>query len=232
VRHFKVMPPLRAILFDFNGVIADDELAHFIAFQQALGENELSITKEQYYGAYLGMDERNCLRMLLEKDATSLERRILERKADLFERYSRCCKPPLFPGVIEFVKEAGRCYRLAIATGGQRRQVLFALKDTPIERDFAVMVSAEDTTVGKPDPQIYRLTLERLNLTSADNHLIKPDECLVIEDSLAGIQAGLAAGMKVGAVATTYPAERLAGAHLTVPCLTRAALGKLEKLFQ
>jgi len=134
---------LRAIIFDFNGVLADDETPHFLAFQQALAEDGLALTKEAYYGIYLAMDERNCAAALLESaggghDLARL-RRIMERKATLFQAYTATHKPPLFEGVVEFVKQAGARYRLAIASGGRREQIEFALRETPIEKDFTVL---------------------------------------------------------------------------------------------
>src|SRR5881628_3447665 len=82
------IPALRAIIFDFNGVIADDEPTHFLAFQQALAEDGVALTKEEYYGTYLGMDERTCAGALLEaitgrRDPGRVQR-IAERKAVLF----------------------------------------------------------------------------------------------------------------------------------------------------
>ena len=83
---------IRAILFDFNGVIANDETPHLLCFQQALAEASLTLSTEDYYDAYLGMDERTCARMLLEqRDGTCDERalfRIGERKAELFPAYA------------------------------------------------------------------------------------------------------------------------------------------------
>src|SRR6059036_3892593 len=115
---------LRAIIFDFNGVIADDETTHFLTFQQALQEDGLALTKEDYYGAYLGMDERNCATALVDsvigtQDPVRIQK-ILERKAVLCRDYTTTHKPQLFPGVVEFVKRAGERYRLAIASGGTR----------------------------------------------------------------------------------------------------------------
>ena len=109
---------LRAIIFDFNGVIADDETPHLLSFQQALQEDGLTLTKENYYGAYLGMDERNCATALVESvtgtgDPVRIGR-ILERKAALFTDYTATHKPQLFPGVVKLVKRAGERYRLAI----------------------------------------------------------------------------------------------------------------------
>jgi len=212
---------IRAIIFDFNGVIADDETPHIVCFQQALAEHGLTLTKEEYYGAYLGMDERTCTRLLLTaRDGICDDRtlqQIMERKADLFHIRTATHKPPLFSGVVEFVQAAAPAYRLAIATGGRRLQIDAALAGTPLENIFELIVSAEDCPVGKPDPSIYRVTCERLNAKGSST--IAPAQCLVIEDSLAGIRSGKAAGMRVLAVATTYPIEKLRDADLAVPTL-------------
>ena len=203
---------IRAILFDFNGVIADDETPHFLCFQQALAEAGLTLNKDEYYGAYLGMDERTCAKILLEQrdglcDEAQLGR-IAERKAALFRAHTAHHKPLLFPGIVDFVKAARMRYPLAIASGGRRAQIQAALAGTTIECDFEVIVAAEDCPVGKPDPAIYLMTWNRLNAGRA-SHRIAPPECLVIEDSLAGIRSAKAAGMRVLAVATTYPLDNL-----------------------
>lgn len=212
-------PRLRAIIFDFNGVIADDEMTHFLAFQHVLQGHGLSLSKEDYYGVYLGMDERACTSALLKattgRDDPVLAQSIADQKAALFESWAALKKPPLFPGVVEFVKRAGTRYRLAIASGGTRQQIEFALLATPLEKHFEALVSAEDAPVGKPDPAMYLLVLERLNaIRPLSDPVIMAAECLVIEDSLAGIQAARRAGMKVMAVATTYTPERLNAANV------------------
>ena len=225
---------IRAIIFDFNGVLADDETPHVSCFQEALAEAGLTLTTEDYYGAYLGMDERTCTRMLLEqRDGICDESkvfRIAERKAELFRAHTALDQPLLFPGVVDFVQAAKGRYRLAIASGGRRRQIDSALSGTPIASDFDVIVAAEDCPIGKPDPAIYRLTLERLNAgrSGAD---MTPAECLVLEDSLAGIRSARAAGMRVLALATTYPLEKLHEADCVLPSLEHitpeAAIGRL-----
>ena len=231
------IPALRAIIFDFNGVIADDETTHFLAFQQALAEDGLALTKEEYYGAYLGMDERACAGALLEattgrRDPARVQR-IAERKAALFAALTETQRPLLFPKAVEFVTRASARYRLAIASGGRRQQIEFALHATPIEKAFAVLVSAEDAAIGKPDPAIYHLALARLNeAPPRPAPAILATECLVIEDSLAGIHSALAAKMKVLALATTYPPEQLASAHLVLPSLEHVSLNSLESLFR
>ena len=212
---------LRAILFDFNGVIADDETAHVECFCRALHEFGLALSKAEYYGTYLGMDERTCTGLLLTaRDGTSdatLVWRIQERKAELFRSHPGSQRPELFPGVIEFVQAARPLCRMAIASGGRREQIDRALRGTAIEQAVELIVSADDCPVGKPDPAFYLLTLKRLNEVGLPP--LKADECLVIEDSKAGIRAARAAGMRVLALATTYPVEELGEADRVISSL-------------
>ena len=202
---------IRAIVFDFNGVIADDETPHFLCFQQALAEVRLTLTQEDYYGRYLGMDERIC-------DEADV-RRIADRKAELFRAHTARHKPLLFPGVVEFVSAAKQHYRLAIASGGRKAQIEAVLAETPIEAAFEIILSAEDCPIGKPDPAIYLMTRKRLNDLHPSDDGIAGSECLVVEDSVAGIRSAKAAGMRVMALATTYPLDKLREADLAVPTL-------------
>jgi len=204
-------------------VVADDEAPHLHCFQQALAEQGLVLSREDYYGTYLGMDERTCTAaLLLKRDGihnAARQAAIIERKAALFRDYTASHKPALFPWVIPFIQRAAGRYRLAIASGGRREQILAALKATIIEKAFELMVTADECSIGKPDPAIYEFTLRQLNARYPRPPLLKADECLVIEDSRAGIVAGRQAGMRVLAVATTYPASQLSQAHLVLPDL-------------
>lgn len=225
---------LSAILFDFNGVIADDEAAHVACFCQALREFGFALSKDEYYGRFLGMDERTCTALLLaardgKADAGFVER-IQNRKADLFRQLSAAQKPVLFPGVIEFVQAARPLCRLAIVSGGRREQINRAISGTVIESAIECIVSAENCPAGKPDPAIYLLTLNRLNGSGRPD--LKAAECLVIEDSKAGIRAARAAGMPVLALATTYPAEELGEADRVMPSLAGVDPGDLLRQFQ
>ncbi|SPP64821.1 HAD family hydrolase [Nitrospira lenta] len=224
---------IRAILFDFNGVLADDETVHVECFCQALHEFGLALSTTEYYGTYLGMDERSCTALLIaaregQSDA-ELVRQIQDRKAELFRCHPAAQKPALFPGVIEFVQAARPLCRLAVASGGRREQIDRALHGTAIERAFERIVSADDCPVGKPDPAIYLLTLTRLN--DGVRPLLRPDECLVIEDSKAGIRAARAAGMSVLGLATTYQADELREADRVLPSLVAVDPGILLRQF-
>ena len=228
---------MRAIFFDFNGVVADDEMPHLHCFQQALAEHGILLSRKDYYGTYLGMDERSCITaLLLRRDGTCdtmLHARIIERKAALFRDYTALHKPELVPWAIEFIQRAVETYRLAIASGGRREQILSALAKSAIEKAFELIVSADECPVGKPDPAIYEFTLRQLNAHLPRPPLLRASECLVIEDSRAGVLAGLKAGMRVLAVATTYSASQLSDAHLVLPNLEGVTPAELaHRLFQ
>ena len=145
-----------------------------------------------------------------------LHARIIERKATLFRDYTALHKPALFPWVIDFIQQAAGPYRLAVAAGGRREQTLSALAHSAIERAFELIVSADECPVGKPDPAIYDFALRQLNARLPRPPLLRACECLVIEDSRAGVLAGLKAGIRVLAVATTYPESQLSDAHLVL----------------
>ena len=227
---------IRALIFDFNGVIADDETPHVVCFQQALAEFGLALTTEEYYQTYLGMDERTCTHMLLTaRDGICNDRdlqHIADRKIELFRLHTAQHKPALFPGVVGFVKAARPEYRLAIASGGRREQIDYALRGTAIEHDFEVILSAEDCPVGKPDPAIYLLTLQRLNEQQREVPPLNPRECVVIEDSKAGIRSAHSAGMRVLGLATTYPASHLTEADLVLSTLSGITPTPLCQSFQ
>lgn len=208
---------MRAILFDFNGVIADDEPTHIACFQQALADVGLALTVEEYYGRFLGMDERTCARLL-------------QRKTDLFRTATAQHHPALFPGVVEFVQRAAQRCRVAVSSGGRREQIVSALAGTALEKTFDVIVAADDCPIGKPEPAIYLMTLARLNARAPEEAPIRPNECLVIEDSRAGIEAARAAGMTVLALSTTYPADQLSGAAMVLPDLNGVTLEQLGAL--
>ncbi len=214
---------MRAIIFDFNGVITDDEMTHLECFQEALNEAGLALSKEEYYGTYLGMDERTCAAALLTvRDGScdpALHTRIIERKAALFHDHTATYPAALFPWVTGFIERAAGSYRLAIASGGKREQIRSALAGHPIEPAFDVIVSADECGIGKPDPAMYEYALRQLNAKQPKPPLLRANECLVIEDSRAGIQAGVRAGMRVLAMATTCPASQLTEAHLVLPSL-------------
>ncbi len=205
----------RAILFDFNGVIVNDEPQHCDALIATLATYGYPLDREQYYREYLGFDDRECFRYTFERMGRPADepllREAIERKAALYEQAIRASMN-LVPGAPEFVRAAAReGYRLAVVSGALRREVELVLGEAGLRSCFDAIVAAEDVSACKPDPQGYLRAREQLDVPSA--------QCVVIEDSLPGLAAARAAGMRCVMVATSHPATELAAADLVWPDL-------------
>ena len=201
---------IRAIIFDFDGVITDSEPVHLKMFQKVLSEMGITLDAREYYEVYLGMDDKGCFTTILKANgigtASQLIQSLIQKKTNYLMEY---IKNDLFiyPGVVELVGSSRKDYLLAIASGALRHEIEFVLESAGIRSAFSVIVSAEDVSEGKPNPECFNKTLERLNGIGGER--IKKDECLVIEDSIAGIEAAKAAGMSCVAVTNTYSRDRL-----------------------
>lgn len=226
---------LQAVIFDLNGVIVNDEPVHFRLFQQVLAEENIPLSQEDYTERFLAMDDRGCFQTVLQEHGRPVNEqviaRLIARKAQLYtEAIAR--EFQVFPGAPEFVRAVAQAYPIALATGALRSEAEYLLKRAGLDREFTVVVAAEDTPVGKPDPAIYRLTLERLNARQPSYRApLPPAGCLVVEDSIHGITAAHAAGMRCLAVANSYPAAALAQADLVVPTIEHLQVHRVAALF-
>jgi HAD superfamily hydrolase (TIGR01509 family) len=222
---------LRAIIFDFDGIVADNEPIHCAMFQRVLGEIGLFMSKEEYYADYLGYDDKGCFAAFLTAHARPFSQATIDelvaRKAQAYLDYIKQ-HLVICPGVRELVREAAGQYRLAIASGALRHEIEFILEQAGIRKEFQHITSAEDITRGKPDPESYLHALAALNrLEPVGQPTLKAEDCLVIEDSIPGIRAGHAAGMKVLAVANTHPIQDLHEAEAVTPSLADVHLSEL-----
>ncbi len=222
---------LRAIIFDFDGVVADNEPVHFAMFQRVLGEAGLYMSKQEYYADYLGYDDKGCFAAFLAAhDRPTPQATIDDLVARKARAYLDHIKQHLviFPGVRELVREAAGRYRLAIASGALRHEIEFILEQAGIWKEFGHITSAEDVRHGKPDPEGFLHALTALNRSRpAGQATLTADDCLVIEDSIPGIRAAHAAGMKVLAVANTHPIQDLQEAEAVTPSLENVNLSDL-----
>jgi HAD superfamily hydrolase (TIGR01509 family) len=224
------MATLTAIIFDFDGVIADTEPLHFAGFRQTLAEIGISLTESDYYANYLGYDDRGCFIAALTTnqhptDPSALTQ-LMQRKAHV---YLESVKDHLviFPGVREFVREAA-AYPLAIASGALRHEIEVILEEAGLRKEFLHITSAEDVTRGKPDPQPFLQALNALN-RQCPEQAITAESCLAIEDSIPGIRSAKTAGMKVLAVANTHTIQDLHEAHAVVQSLSQIRLSELRE---
>lgn len=225
---------LRAVIFDFNGVLVDDEPLHLEMLQRVLEEEGISLSEKDYYARYLGMDDRDCFRTAFREKGKGLDKSALAelvRRKAVYYREAIQKKMVIFPGVLELVPRLSLRFPLAIASGALRSEIELVLSTITLISYFQAIVSAEDINEGKPSPEIFIKALSRLNDQRAEGAPIQPSECLVIEDSKEGIVGARRAGIKVLAVTNSHPAERLAEADAVVAGLDRIDVAFLEGLF-
>jgi beta-phosphoglucomutase len=202
---------MQAVIFDFDGVIADSEPLHFEGLRRTLAEIHIDLTEDDYYTNYLGFDDRGCfleaLRVNQVPSTPSLVESLMAKKA---ATYLASIKDHvvIFPGVKEFVEEAAATCPVAIASGALRVEIELVLEHIGLRKAFCHITSAEDVTHGKPNPEPFLHALAGVNRQQG-TALLSPASCLVIEDSRPGIRAAKSAGMKVLAVANTHTVQDL-----------------------
>jgi beta-phosphoglucomutase len=227
---------LRAIIFDFNGVLLNDEPLHFASMRDAVAQLGIAVSQEEYWSEYLPLDDWNCLAAICAAHSYPITPEETERTLELKQQnYRRMLdgRFPVLPGAVRFVRAAAQKYPLAIASGARRAEIEIVLQQTGLRPFFRAVLAAEDFVRAKPHPESYLYALARLNecLSSAES-TITPDECLVIEDSVGGVAGSRGAGMYCLGVANTYRAEQLAGAHAVLPSLDGLTVEWIEKLIQ
>ncbi len=226
---------LNAIIFDFDGVIIDAEPLHLKAFQLTLREEGINLTAKDYYDKYLALDDKTCLAMVLKDNSINFDRVLIDalilRKSRYYDKFIRE-NLVIFPGVVDFIRKTYGKYALAIGSGALRNEIEFILEYAGIRRQFEIIVCADDVENCKPNPEVFMKALERINKhDSTKSRIIYPYECLVIEDSIAGIKAAHYAGMKCLAVTNSYPSEKLSEADMIVRSLEEVKIVDIEKLF-
>ena len=199
---------IQAIIFDFDGVLFDSSRLHFEASQNILQEVGIALSHEVYLKKYFGMTDLAILQDLLPPHLATppIMGDLIERKILLaLDTMEKADHLPAIEGVATFLKtlETHNLKR-AVFSNGNRVEVMKALSRLDggeVLPYFQFVTTLEDVKRGKPDPEGYLLSAKKLNIT--------PEHCLVVEDSLQGIRAAKAAGMKVIGLATSYSVETL-----------------------
>lgn len=228
---------MRAILFDFNGVLVDDEPIHLELMRKTLAEEGLELGEEEYYARYLGLDDRTCLQRFLEDagEAATEDRvsRLVTRKSVDYQMRVLRDGYPVFPGAVELIEAASEAgWMLGVVSGALRSEVEGALRQMGVRDRFKTIVSADDVERSKPDPEGYRKGLRELSaLPPLPERLLHPHEVLAIEDSPAGLEAARQVGLATLAVAQTYPRDRLAQADRVVSSIAGLEPRRIEALF-
>ncbi len=222
---------LCAVIFDFNGIIVDDEPIHFNLFQRVLGEEGIILTEDAYYARYLGFDDRGAFIAGFRDNDRSLTD---QKLSELIARKALCYQDAIrnhvviFPGVKTLIYELAPSVPLAVASGALRHEIATILTTAGLLNYFQVIVSAEDVKQGKPEPEIFLRVLAKLNAGASPQ--IQPANCIVIEDSKEGIRGARQAGMKCLAVTNSHPAELLGEANAVVKSLEEVTLPFLQQL--
>ncbi|HEU4408055.1 MAG TPA: HAD family phosphatase [Polyangiaceae bacterium] len=219
-------------LLDFNGVLVDDEPLHHAAFEAVLAPRGIALPWGLYLSDYLALDDEGVAHKALGARGPAPEaevRALLREKRDAYRRLADE-RLRFYPGAAEFVRQCAAGGPVVIVSGALRDEIEDALARLGVRDAVAAIVSADDTTACKPDPQGYLLGLDALGRALASG---RPAAGVVaVEDSPGGVRAARAAGVAVAALLHTVDEAPLyeAGAGLVAPSLaelTPARLGAL-----
>jgi beta-phosphoglucomutase len=223
---------LRAVIFDFDGVIIDSEILHFRAFNEVLSPFGVSITEQSYYEDYLGLTDCDCFKAVnskykLKLDDKGLEN-ILKEKGRSFRKLVKT-SGRLIEGVPDFLMMLKQNnIPMAICSGALLAEIVSILDANNLKSFFEVIVSADQVKRGKPYPDGFLLALRKLN--DKRTPAIQPGQCIVIEDSRWGLEAAKAAGMHTIAVTNSYDAGQLKMADKIVTKLNELTMRDLQQL--
>jgi beta-phosphoglucomutase len=228
---------LKAVLFDFNGVIINDEPLHQKLIEQILLEENLRPKAGEFRQLCLGRSDRACIkdlmairgRIVTEDYVTSL----IVRKSQAYQqRLVEIEKLPTYPGLADLIFQIRSAQLpMAIVSGAVRAEIELVLNRLELAKFFTVVVAGDEIQTSKPDPKGYLLAVERLNQKFPDLHL-QPRNCLAIEDTPAGIQAAKSAGMQVVGVANSYPYHMMhRQSNWAVDYLSELELDRVRKLY-
>jgi beta-phosphoglucomutase len=210
-----------AVIFDFDGVIVDTERLHYRTFQRVLEQLNLGFSWEDYVESYMGFDDRDAFVAAFSAGGRKLNSDILNslitQKAQFFQEVIRD-GVSAYPGVVDLI----RCLHeeklpLAISSGALRSDIDPILTILGVEECFDVIVTAEDVTKSKPDPECYQLAFDKLcNLHKTS---YSKSSTVAIEDTPAGIHSAKLAGLQVIGVSNSYPSEKLLDASAVTDSL-------------
>jgi beta-phosphoglucomutase len=205
---------IHAVVFDFDGVLADSEPLHLLAYQEILSHLGVTLTREEYYAQYLGYDDVGVFTALAEVHGWEMNgsrvAALVEEKGRVFDTMIETIDV-LYPGAEACIEALAAEYPLGIASGALRPEIEAILRRARLDGQFRFIVASGDTPKSKPAPDPY--------LRAAELHGLAPGACLAIEDSHWGIVSARDAGLSCVGIATTYPRTELQRANRIIDSL-------------
>jgi beta-phosphoglucomutase len=204
---------IKALLLDFNGVVINDEPIQHSVYRELFNADGVDITDEMYYSR-LGMDDKTFVASILEEAGKPADAgRVFELTTAKTQKWRDAVASdlPLFPGMENFIRKMSKEFAIGLVSMSKREEIDFVLDLADLKECFSVIVSAEEVANCKPDPECYREGFEQLDLVRiSQGHLpMTHSECVVIEDSPAGVAAGKRADLNVLGVTNTVSANKL-----------------------
>lgn len=223
--------PLAAIIFDFDGVLANSEPLHYRAFRDELAARGFALSENDYYAKYLGYDDAGAFAALARDHGIFWSgaelAAMVAAKAQRMEELERNISI-LFPGAADAVRRARDVVPIGIASGALTGEIRRVLDREGLTQYFTVIVGADDTTASKPAPDPY---LRAVALLGSQLHRsLLPGDCVAVEDSHWGLESARQAGLRTVGVAQTYPAEALAAADLVIDVIDRLDILAIQRL--
>jgi beta-phosphoglucomutase len=205
---------IAALVFDFDGVLADSEPLHLRAYQEALEPLGLSLPREEYYSKYLGYNDYDMFKALAEERRWTVSDdevdALIAAKGRIYDSLL-AGTDHLYPGAAAAIARLAATYPLGIASGALRHEIEAILRARNLDRHFRFIVASGDTPASKPAPDPYA--------KAATLHGLPPSQCLAIEDSRWGIESAKAAGLWCLGITNTYPVAELLDADAIITSL-------------
>jgi beta-phosphoglucomutase len=224
---------LRAIVFDFDGVLANSEPLHFAAFRDVLASAGIPLTEQDYYSRYLGFDDVGGFTTVgADRGLTWSARDVAGFVADKALRLEVLERdiPVLFPEAAATILRTAAAFPIAIASGALGPEIRRVLARAGLLEHFSAIVSAEDTPASKPAPDPYMRAVALL-AERIDGPELQPSECVAIEDSRWGLESARAAGLRTVGLTSSYDANELESvAELIIGSLADLNLDDLRRL--